>query len=198
MRKDLSQILVSATALFMLPLASADQACEDFLKTTLSEDLEHIKSDEAHTSGQLDRIEHLISDHIDIHAIAKFTFGKYYDDLTQSEFRLYEEALLEHFAEVISQNLEASHTVSAEVLDSIDRSKSDCIVESAIYRDGLEEILVLWRVIRRGDEHHIVDIALKENGNQIWLSLELRAQVMVVYERTRGDVAAVIQELGLS
>lgn len=198
MGKAFPLLAICAATLLSLPLANADQACEDFVQQTLSEGLAPIQGEGSDTPAQPIRFERMINDHMDVYAIAKFTFGKYYKDVPESDFRLYQAALIEHFSKVVSQNLEGSHRISAEVLSSIDRTKSDCIVESAIYRDGYEDALVLWRVIRRGDEHHIVDIALKENGNQIWLSIELRAQVMVVYERTSGDVSAIIQELGLS
>ncbi|MEO1305517.1 MAG: ABC transporter substrate-binding protein [Pseudomonadota bacterium] len=198
MNWTLPQIVACAASLLVSAPAFADKACEAFLESTLEDSFEEGLSPPPSTPSESSNITRLIDNHVDINAIAKFTFGKYHKQVTQRDFRAYERALLQHFSKVVSENLTGSHDVSAEVLSSFDRSNRDCIVESVIHREGREDLDILWRIIRRDDEHHIVDIALKDRGNQIWLSIELRAQVMAVYERSNGNVGAIIQELGLS
>ena len=93
--------------------------------------------------------------------------------------------------------MSARQHLSVDIIKSFDRNHRDCIVETIIHRETLEDLSVVWRVMRVGELHQVLDVALEQNGNTVWLAIELRAQVIDLFERSNGDLDVVIRQLGI-
>lgn len=81
------------------------------------------------------------------------------------------------------------------VTGSIDRNANDSVVDTEIVRSDGRELAVRWRVLKRGDRFQVVDVALMDSGNQIWLAIEQRAQFLSILDRNNGSVDALIVEI---
>lgn len=178
----------------MGPIAQADQACETFIDATLEKMFSSINRAPAHNGADLST---LVRTNVDTLSIARFTLGKYATRVTADDLHDYSRSLNAYFLDTIHDNIQGGQNLSADILKSFDRNHRDCIVETVIHRGSLEDVLVIWRVMRVGDHHQVLDLAIEQNGNTIWLAIELRAQVVALYERSEGDLDVVIRELGL-
>jgi len=84
------------------------------------------------------------------------------------------------------------------MLTSVDGNPKGCCVESVSRRAGQEDVFGIGRVRRSDQTYRRLDLALKQAGSRIWLGIELRAQVMALYEQSRGDIGFVIERLDLA
>jgi len=177
----------------LTPVGHADEACESFIETTLDQMFSSINRAPEPDDAEL---KTLVRTNVDTLSIARFTLGKYAARVKAADLTQYSQSLNAYFLETIYDNVAGGHRLSADVLKSFDRTHRDCLVETVIHRDALEDLTVIWRVMRVGDHHQILDMAIDKNGNTIWLAIELRAQVMDLYERSNGDLRSVIEKLG--
>lgn len=192
------RLILSAFALtFLAPIAQADERCEQFIGGTLEDMFASINRGPTRDDPELST---LVRANVDTQSIAKFTLGKYATRVTADDLQGFAGSLSAYFLDAIYDNIQGGQHLSAEVLRSFDRTERDCIVETIIHRESLADIVVIWRVMRTGDaednQHQVLDLAIKQNGNTVWLAIELRAQVLALYERTNGDLDAVVRELG--
>ncbi|MEO1661161.1 MAG: ABC transporter substrate-binding protein [Pseudomonadota bacterium] len=189
------RLILSAFALtFLAPIAQADERCEEFIGGTLEDMFASINRDPARDDPELHK---LMRANVDTQSIAKFTLGKYAARVTADDLHVFAGSLNTYLLETIYDNIQGGEKLSADILKSFDRNHRDCIVQTVIHRESLEDVLVIWRVMRVGDHHQVIDLAIEQNGNTIWLALELRAQVVALYERSGGDLDVVIHELGM-
>ena len=189
-------ILITASALIWTSLcpANSDKACEDFVGRTLGQMFSTLERSDEFASAELGS---LVQTHVDTSSIARFALGKYARRVSADDLKQFSRALTAYFQKTIEENIQEGHGLSADILKSYDRNKRDCVVETVIHHEPLEDIPVLWRVMRSDGEHQVVDIAIKADGNTIWLALELRAQVVTLFERSNGNMNTVIDELGI-
>ncbi|MEL7042286.1 MAG: ABC transporter substrate-binding protein [Pseudomonadota bacterium] len=190
----LRQIMISMAMLWFAPLGavSADEACEVFLRGALDRAL---YSEGQNSTDHQSRLATLIHDHVDTLALSKFTLGKHAKSVSPIDLETYHSSLSDHLEALLWQQIEGAQSLSADILKSVDRTPRDCFVETVIHRDGSEDVMVIWRVRFANDVHRILDVALILDGNQIWLGIELRAQVVVLFEQTGGDMAAILDRL---
>lgn len=185
----------SSLALALVALAAqADEACETFIGDTLEEMFSSIDHMPQQNNSEL---RNLVEANIDTLSIARFTLGKYASRVTADDLNDYAQALNAYFLEAVHENIEGGRHLSVDIIKSFDRNHRDCIVETIIHRETLEDLSVVWRVMRVGELHQVLDIALEQNGNTVWLAIELRAQVIDLFERSNGDLDVVIRQLGI-
>ena len=177
----------------LTPIGHADEACESFIEATLDQMVSSINRAPARDDPEL---KSLVQTHVDSLSIARFTLGKYATRVSADDLHKYALSLNAYFLETIHDNIQGGEHLSADVLSSFDRSHRDCVVETVIHRGARQDISVIWRVIRVDKLHQVLDIAIEQNGNTIWLAIELRAQVVDLYERSNGDLDIVIRKLG--
>ncbi|MEO1305805.1 MAG: ABC transporter substrate-binding protein [Pseudomonadota bacterium] len=180
--------------MILSPLGHADEACEMFLGRALNQMFSTIESNPEQEDSEL---RALVQANVDTLSIARFTLGKYATQVSPNDLLTYSRSLNGYFLETIHDNIRDGKHLSADILKSFDRNHRDCIVETVIHRESLEDLTVVWRVMRVGEQHQILDIAPVQNGNTIWLAIELRAQVVDLYERSDGDLDLVIRKLGI-
>ena len=188
--------LVILTVLAIAPQAAkADEACEVFIGGALNQVFSTIEIEPELYDAELNT---LVQSNVDTLSIARFTLGKYAARVAAEDLNQFSKSLKAYFLETIQDNIQGGQHLSVDVLKSFDRNKRDCIVETVIHRDTLDDLTVVWRVMRIGERHQVLDIAVDQNGNTIWLAIELRAQVVDLYERSNGDMNLVIRKLGLT
>ena len=179
----------SSLALALVALAAqADEACETFIGDTLEKMFSSIDHMPQQNNSEL---RNLVEANVDTLSIARFTLGKYASSVTAEDLNEYALALNAFFLDDVRQHL------SVDIIKSFDRNHRDCIVETIIHRETLEDLSVVWRVMRVGELHQVLDVALEQNGNTVWLAIELRAQVIDLFERSNGDLDVVIRQLGI-
>lgn len=186
-------MLSGFTLLFLASFAQADEACETFVATTLDQMFSPVNRTPERVDPEL---RGLVQTNVDSLSIARFTLGKYAGRVNADDLAKYSKSLDAYFLEIIHEYINGGEHLSADVLRSFDRNHRDRIVETVIHKRALEDISVTWRVMRAGELHQVLDLAIERNGNKIWLAIELRAQVLDLYERSNGDLDVVIHRLG--
>lgn len=182
-------------AVLMLAPAHADEACERFMSTVFEGALAGETSNHQDPTGH---IETVIKDHIDLPAITRFTLGKYAGQVPRDDLATYQNAPQTHLSTILAEQLQSVKGLNADILTSVDRNPNDCFVETVIHSAEQEDVFVIWRVRRSDQTYRILDLALNQAGSRIWLGIELRAQVMALYEQSRGDIGFVIERLDLA
>ena len=175
------------------PVANADKGCEDFVQS-YSESV--IKLARHHSEASNDsEVSHFVLLHVDLTSLARFTLGSRSNQYDSAELNRLERALKTYLMSLFTEHLARVRTSRIEILGSTDRRVHDCVVESAIFGSGGANTKLLWRVRRDHSGHKIYDVAIKDAGNTLWMSLELRAQFAAVLDEHNGSIDAVIGSL---
>jgi len=82
-----------------------------------------------------------------------------------------------------------------KVIGSTDRNARDSIVDTEIVRADGQELEVRWRVLNRGGNYQVVDVALNAEGNLIWLAIEQQAQFLSILDQNNGSVDALNRKI---
>lgn len=188
------QIGVSlAMALGMSGEALADKACEQFIDASVQSALIQF---EDRTSDHLkSSFQDFVVDKVDIARIARFTLGKYSQRQSEANMQRFSIALQGYFADMLYSSVSTSSGASAEILGSHDRQPTDCIVETVFHLGDAGDSVLLWRIFHQGEDYKIYDVALRDSGNTLWLSMELRAQFASLLGQRNGSIDLVIDNL---
>lgn len=194
-RVRLFKLVFLSLAACVLPhaVSAADEACEQFLGASVQTVLTQYENGTASVTRS--ELEGFVTNKVDLSRIAKFTLGKYAPSVSEVDFERFRAALNTYVVDILEQSLSEAKNTSAEVLGSVDRRATDCVVETVFYRPSQPDMLLLWRVFREDETYRIFDVAIRDAGNTLWVSLELRAQFAALLDQKNGSIETVIQSL---
>lgn len=185
---------VSCGALGLLLIAHSPQNAQAasktdaFIETHVLETL----SNWPEPGTQIDRgvISEQLSGFVDLERIAEFTLGKYGKRFSAPELQDFKAIFRDYVCEYVYAILSAHRHSNVLITNSHERRVNDVIVSTDIISPTGETISLHWRLLVRGDDISVLDVAMSDQGNNIWLAMELRAQFVAVLDRNFGNPVA--------
>lgn len=141
-------------------------------------------------TGPSQRTSALI-DRMDADAIARFTLGRHARSFTAADVARYSEALEAFLATMIERESGRFAGSDVEIIGSIDRSPSDSIVSTRIYKRDGQTDTIRWRLMARNNGWRIVDVEVAG----LWLAIEQRAQIGAILGRRGASIDDAIAAL---
>lgn len=188
-------IAAGVSAALMAGTALADARTEAYVEKNANRVLDTLNDPELDAEARTENFSEYMNEFTDLKAVSNFVIGRYAKQFSQAELERYREAFREYALAVYENELDQYRGESVEVQGSVDRSPRDSIVNTRIPRADGRAMDVRWRVLDRGDEYQVVDVALNIDGNLIWLAIEQRAQFLSLLDRTNGSVDALIDKI---
>ena len=167
------------------PPARADDMAEVYIQGILDEAepiLDRDTEDEIF-AGVADLVER----YVDMRRISRFVLGQYARSMTDEQKEEYTPLFRKYATQVYQQTLSNYAGQRLEVVQSVDRSDRDIIVNTKIIDpepgDSLADTVFHWRVYRdREGEMSVVDAG----ANNVWLAIEQRSQFTSVIANNGG------------
>ena len=179
-------VFAAAFTLAMTP-ARADDAAEAFVQQVLDEAEPLLDIADTDQQAFFDGIEALVDKYVDMRRVSLFALGQYARQISDAQKEEYL-VLFDQYATQIYQNTLADYAgQKLEVVQSVDRSDRDIIVNSKIVDpapgDPLTDTIFHWRIYRdRQGELSIVDAG----ADNVWLAIEQRSQFTSVIANNGG------------
>jgi len=180
---------IATGALAIAPLAQAANEDHDaaLLVTDTASQAVTALDDQIISDDEADRV----LSNVDIDAVAKFTLGNKWADLSADEQSRYVDAFKVFARNQMKEHLSGLSGADVEVTDVVPRGDKDAIVVTQVRTAGNELPQEMsWRVVENGS-WHIVDIQAQD----IWFAIEQRAQFGAILDRNNGDIDALINEI---
>ena len=187
----LSAALMVASA---LP-AFADAQTEEYVRVNANEVLASLNAPDLSPAERRERFQTYMDEFTNMDAVARFVIGKYSKRFTPEEMDLYLTTFRNYALVVYEFYFNEYRGQDVKVTGSKDRNARDSIVDTEIVRADGQELEVRWRVLNRGGEYQVVDVALSAEGNLIWLAIEQRAQFLSILDQNDGSVDALIAKI---
>lgn len=176
----------SLIALTPAALAAEDHAAADLVTATAGEAVSALEDG---TISDAEATE-IMSD-VKIEAVAKFTLGNTWDDISADEQSRYVDAFEVFARNQLKQHLSGLSGATVEVTDVVARGDADAVVVTQVRTSDNERPQEMsWRVVENGS-WHIVDIQAQD----IWFAIEQRAQFQAILDKNNGDIDALITEI---
>ena len=189
-------LILAATAMIAVSSpAFADAKTEAFVKQNANEVLDSLNRPALDKSERTQLFSGYMEEFADFDAVSKFVIGKYAKRFSETELERYKTVFKTYALAVYENELDAYRGEEVVVAGSTDRTERDSIVDTTISRDDGREMNVRWRVLKRGEEYQVVDVALDTDGNLIWLAIEQQAQFLALLDRTNGSADALIKKI---
>ena len=165
----LRKIMVSMAALAVVSApAFADTQTEDFVRTNANDVLDSLNSPSLNRDERTAMFSSYMEKFADLDAVSNFVIGKYASRFTEDELARYRQAFKTYALAVYEEQLDAYRGEEVVVDGSTDRNSRDSIVDTTITRADGRDMKVRWRVLNRGGNYQVVDVALDSDGNLIW------------------------------
>lgn len=148
----------------------------------------------AHTAEQISdpvRGQTAFSQSIDVPMVARFTLGKYANRISEDERQRFTTAFDKFLATAFDKHTEDFVNSKVEVLGSVDRSPTDCVVETRVKPADGDEMTVRWRVMERDGAWRVVDVEV----SGLWLAIEQRAQIAAIMDKPHATIDDAIAAL---
>ncbi|MEO1303568.1 MAG: ABC transporter substrate-binding protein [Pseudomonadota bacterium] len=187
----LSAALMVASA---LP-AFADAETEEYVRVNANEVLAALNAPDLTPAERRTQFQTYMDEFTNLDAVAKFVIGKYSKRFTEEEMDLYLDTFRNYALVVYEFYFNEYRGQDVKVVGSKDRNARDSIVDTEIVRADGQELEVRWRVLNRGGEYQVVDVALNAEGNLIWLAIEQRAQFLSILDQNAGSVDALVAKI---
>ena len=185
--------VILAMTLGLSGKALADEACEQFMDASVKAALTQF--DDPLSGKHANTLQDFVVEKVDIARIANFTLGKHSKFQSKANLQRFNLALQRYFVDMLHASVSNSEGAQAEILGSHDRRPTDCIVETVFHLGEAGDSILLWRIFHQGEDYRIYDVAVRDRGNTLWLSLELRAQFAALLEQKDGSIDLVIDNL---
>jgi ABC-type transporter MlaC component len=182
--------IASAALLSFSAPARADEAAESFIRGILGETNVIFETNDE--QSRLDGIEKLVDKYVDMKRVSMFVLGQYARQITDAQKEEYL-PLFRRYATLIYQEVLSDYSGEAlEVVDSVDRSPRDIIVNSRVADakpgDKFADTIIHWRVYRDSDGKMSVFDA---GANGVWLAIEQQSQFKSVIANNGGGAAGI-------
>lgn len=187
---------ISAAMLaFAATPAFADTSTEEYVRTNANDVLRSLNASDLDAAARRVAFRSYMDEFANLDAVAKFTIGKYSKRFTPEEMDAYIASFREYALAIYELYFNEYKGRDVTVTGSIDRNSRDSIVDTKILRADGKEMDVRWRVLNRGGQYQVVDIALNADGNLIWLAIEQQAQFIALLDKTNGSAEALIKKV---
>lgn len=188
-------ILSASLLAFTAMPAFADAKTEEYVRTNANEVLASLNAPGLTPAERRVQFQTYMDEFTNLDAVAKFVIGKYSKRFTPEEMERYLAAFRDYALVVYEFYFNEYKGRDVKVLGSTDRNPRDSIVDTEIVRADGQELEVRWRVLNRGGEYQVVDVALNSDGNLIWLAIEQQAQFLSILDKNNGSVDALISRI---
>lgn len=175
--------------------AFADANTEEYVRTNANEVLASLNEPDLSAAERREKFQNYMNEFTNLDAVAKFVIGKYSKRFTPEEMEAYLTAFREYALAVYEYYFYEYKGRDVKVTGSTDRNPRDSIVDTDIVRSDGQELEVRWRVLNRGGEYQVVDVALNAEGNLIWLAIEQQAQFLSILDQNNGSADALIRKI---
>ncbi|MEO0607102.1 MAG: ABC transporter substrate-binding protein [Pseudomonadota bacterium] len=188
--------IISASMLaFAAMPAFADDATEEYVRVNANEVLASLNRPGLTADERREQFQTYMDEFTNLDAVAKFVIGRYSKRFTPEEMELYLTTFRNYALVVYEFYFNEYRGQDVKVMGSTDRNPRDSIVDTEIIRADGQELEVRWRVLNRGGQYQVVDVALNAEGNLIWLAIEQQAQFLSILDQNNGSVDALIAKI---
>ena len=188
--------ILSATMLaFTAFPAFADTQTEEYVRSNANDVLASLNAPGLTAEERRAQFQTYMDEFANLDAVAKFVIGKYAKRFSAEEMDAYLATFREYALAVYEFYLNEYRGRDVKVVGSTDRNARDSIVDTEIVRADGQELEVRWRVLNRGGEYQVVDVALNAEGNLIWLAIEQQAQFLSILDQNNGSSDALIAKI---
>lgn len=188
--------ILSAAMLAMSAMpAFADEKTEEYVRTNANEVLASLNEPGLNGDERRAKFQAYMDEFTNLDAVAKFVIGKYSKRFTPEEMDAYLATFRTYALAVYEFYFHEYRGRDVKVTGSTDRNARDSIVDTEIVRADGQELEVRWRVLNRGGNYQVVDVALNADGNLIWLAIEQQAQFLSILDKNNGSVDALIAKI---
>jgi phospholipid transport system substrate-binding protein len=191
MMTNLKAAAIAATlAFFSATPASADEAAEAFIKDILVD--ANIVFEATDKTVRNAGIEALVDKYVDMDRVARFALGQYARQASDAQMAEYKPLFRKYATSVYQSTLDAYTGEKLEVVDSVDRSARDFIVNTKVVgaKAGSQyaDLVVHWRVYRADDgKQSVVDAG----ASGVWLAIEQQSTFKSVIANNGGGSAGI-------
>jgi len=186
---------VLAAIMIVSSPARASEASETFVEQNANQALEVLNDPDLDTEARTETFSEFMDKFADLEAVSRFVIGRYVRKFDDAQMARYTEAFRAYALSVYQAELDRYRGNELEVTGSFDRSERDSIVNSVIRRPDGEDFDIRWRVLKREEGFQVVDVALNQDGNLLWLAIEQRAQFTDLLDRTNGSFDALMERI---
>lgn len=188
-------ILSAAMLAFTAMPAFADANTEEYVRTNANDVLASLNEPGLDGDARRAKFQAYMDEFTNLDAVAKFVIGKYAKRFTPEEMNAYLTTFRSYALAVYEFYFHEYRGRDVKVTGSTDRNARDSIVDTEIVRADGQELEVRWRVLNRGGNYQVVDVALNAEGNLIWLAIEQQAQFLSILDQNNGSVDALITKI---
>lgn len=182
-------LLVATSALAIGPFAYAANEDHDaaLIVTDTADQAVTALDDQIISDSEADQV----LSNVDMDAVAKFTLGNKWAELSADEQSRYTDAFRVFARNQMKEHLSGLSGADVTVTDVVSRGDSDAVVVTQVRTaDSDRPQEMSWRVMQNGS-WQIVDIQAQD----IWFAIEQRAQFGAILDRNNGDIDALINEI---
>jgi phospholipid transport system substrate-binding protein len=180
----------AAAAFASIAPAFADKDAETFVAGILVEANSVFAAPDLATRNA--GVEALVDKYVDMTRVARFALGQYVRQTSEAQMAAYLPLFRKYATSVYQSTLDPYTGEALAVVDSVDRSERDFIVNSQVVgaKPGSEyaDLVVHWRVYRAADgKQSIVDAG----ASGVWLAIEQQSTFKSVIANNGGGGAGI-------
>lgn len=190
------KLILSCAMLAAAALPSfAQTESEEYVRQNANDVLASLNAPDLTPDERRAQFQAYMDEFTNLDAVAKFVIGKYSKRFTPEEMDLYLTSFRAYALAVYEYYFNEFRGRDVKVTGSTERTSRDSIVDTDIVRADGQELEVRWRVLNRGGKFQVVDVALEDGGNVIWLAIEQRAQFLSILDQNSGSVDALVTKI---
>ena len=190
------KLILSCAMLAAAALPSfAQTESEEYVRQNANDVLASLNAPDLTPDERRAQFQAYMDEFTNLDAVAKFVIGKYSKRFTPEEMDLYLTSFRAYALAVYEYYFNEFRGRDVKVTGSTERTSRDSIVDTDIVRADGQELEVRWCVLNRGGKFQVVDVALEDGGNVIWLAIEQRAQFLSILDQNSGSVDALVTKI---
>ncbi len=176
-----------------LPISSSERAegAKNFIKGVAKRGIDFLSNGDLTEAQRKKEFRNLLVTSFDIKTIGRFALGRYWRTANPKQQKEYLGLFEDMIVDVYSRRFDEYKGQDVHVIDVLEKTETDIIVNSEVVPDSGPKFHVDWRVRYKNGQYRIIDIMVEG----VSMALTHRSDFSAVIQRGGGKVDVLLEHL---
>jgi phospholipid transport system substrate-binding protein len=151
----------AACAIAIAVAAIAQATPKEVVDTMSSRVLEILRDDALSTEEKRGQVEEVIYRHVDFETLSRLVMARNWRKLSDAQKSDFMNEFKRHLSDTYGENVDNYRNEKVAVLSSREEKRGDVTVKSKILRGGTDDVMVDYRLRRKNEQWHIIDVVIE-------------------------------------
>ncbi len=156
-----SAIVGLCCALFAVQASAAAATPSEVVDAMAGQVLATLRDTSLESAARRAKVEEIIYAHVDFETLSRLVMARNWKRLSAAQQVEFKELFRRHLSDTYGENVDNYRNENVAILSERKEKRGDVTVKSKVVRTGTDDIMIDYRLRKRGDSWRIIDVVIE-------------------------------------